>query len=109
MQPSNPYILSIDRFRSERNHFDVIIDVRSPAEFALDHVPGAMNCPVLNNEEREQIGTLYKQVSPFAAKKLLRGKRRNLLIKSTNLFALFIIENRAIHCAWDMVKGKFCR
>ena len=70
MQPSNPYILSIDRFRLERNHFDVIIDVRSPAEFALDHVPGAMNCPVLNNEEREQIGTLYKQVSPFAAKKL---------------------------------------
>ena len=70
MQPSNPSILSIDRFRSERNNFDVIIDVRSPAEFALDHVPGAINCPVLNNEERVQIGTLYKQVSPFAAKKL---------------------------------------
>jgi tRNA 2-selenouridine synthase len=50
--------------------FDEIIDVRSPAEFAVDHVPGAINLPVLNNEERARIGTLYKEVSPFDAKKL---------------------------------------
>lgn len=50
--------------------FDDIIDVRSPAEFAADHIPGALNCPVLNDEERAHIGTLYKQVSDFAAKKL---------------------------------------
>jgi tRNA 2-selenouridine synthase len=50
--------------------FDAIIDVRSPAEFALDHIPGAINLPVLNNEERVEIGTLYKQASPFVAKKL---------------------------------------
>jgi tRNA 2-selenouridine synthase len=49
--------------------FDEIIDVRSPAEFADDHVPGAINCPVLDNEERARIGTLYQQDSPFAAKK----------------------------------------
>jgi len=48
--------------------FDVIIDVRTPAEFALDHLPGAINCPVLSNEERIVVGTLYKQVSPFAAR-----------------------------------------
>jgi tRNA 2-selenouridine synthase len=48
----------------------MVIDVRSPAEFALDHIPGAINLPVLSNEERVEIGTLYKQVSPFAAKKL---------------------------------------
>lgn len=48
--------------------FDVIIDVRTPAEFALDHLPGAINCPVLSNEERVIVGTLYKQVSPFAAR-----------------------------------------
>lgn len=48
---------------------DTIIDVRSPAEFAEDHVPGAINCPVLDNDERILIGTLYKQVSPFEAKK----------------------------------------
>ena len=50
--------------------FDTIIDTRSPAEYAEDHVPGAINCPVLDNEERARVGTLYKQVSPFAARKL---------------------------------------
>ncbi len=49
--------------------FDSILDTRSPAEFAEDHVPGALCCPVLDNEERARIGTLYKQVSPFEAKK----------------------------------------
>jgi tRNA 2-selenouridine synthase len=48
---------------------DTILDTRSPAEFAEDHVPGAMSCPVLDNEERARIGTLYKQASPFEAKK----------------------------------------
>lgn len=70
MQPSNPQILRRDQFVAELDSFDCIIDVRSPAEFALDHIPGAVNYPVLNNEERAQIGTLYKQESPFAAKKL---------------------------------------
>jgi len=53
---------------SELTQFDVIIDVRTPAEFALDHLPGAINCPVLSNQERVIVGTLYKQVSPFAAR-----------------------------------------
>lgn len=50
--------------------FDTIIDVRSPAEFAEDHIPGAINCPVLDNAQRAQVGTLYKQVSPFEARKV---------------------------------------
>lgn len=70
MQPSNPHILKLDQFLSELDRFDLVIDVRSPAEFALDHIPGAVNYPVLDNDERAKIGTLYKQVSPFAAKKL---------------------------------------
>ena len=70
MQPSNPHILKLDQFLSELDSFDLVIDVRSPAEFALDHIPDAVNFPVLSNDERTQIGTLYKQVSPFAAKKL---------------------------------------
>lgn len=49
--------------------FSEIIDVRSPAEFAEDHLPGAINCPVLSDEERARIGTIYKQVSPFEATK----------------------------------------
>ncbi len=55
---------------TQAGEFDEIIDVRSPAEFAEDHVPGAVNCPVLSNDERSRVGTLYKQESPFAAKKL---------------------------------------
>jgi len=50
--------------------FDAVIDVRSPSEFAEDHIPGAINCPVLNDEERARVGTLYKQDSPFAARKV---------------------------------------
>lgn len=49
--------------------FDTIIDVRSPAEFSEDHVPGALSCPVLDDDERARIGTLHKQASAFEAKK----------------------------------------
>lgn len=50
--------------------FDTLIDVRSPAEFAEDHLPGAVNWPVLDDEERRIVGTLYKQVSPLQARKV---------------------------------------
>ncbi|MBK9608147.1 MAG: tRNA 2-selenouridine(34) synthase MnmH [Betaproteobacteria bacterium] len=45
------------------------IDVRSPAEYALDHVPGAASHPVLDDAERARVGTLHKQDSAFAARK----------------------------------------
>ena len=44
------------------------IDVRSPAEFAEDHIPGAINAPVLDNAERAEVGTLHAQDSAFVAK-----------------------------------------
>jgi tRNA 2-selenouridine synthase len=50
--------------------FDDIIDVRSPSEFAEDHLPGAINLPVLDDAERAKVGTIYKQVSPFDARKI---------------------------------------
>lgn len=50
--------------------FDTLIDVRSPAEFAEDHIPGAVNMPALSNEERAEVGTIYKQISAFEAKKV---------------------------------------
>jgi tRNA 2-selenouridine synthase len=50
--------------------FDDIIDVRAPAEFADDHIPGAINLPVLDDAERAEVGTIYKQQSPFLARKL---------------------------------------
>ena len=49
--------------------FSTIIDARSEDEFALDHLPGAVNWPSLNNEERIVVGTMYKQVSAFEAQK----------------------------------------
>jgi tRNA 2-selenouridine synthase len=50
--------------------FDAIIDVRSPAEFADDHVPGAQNLPVLSNEERAEVGAIYVQRSAFLARRI---------------------------------------
>jgi tRNA 2-selenouridine synthase len=50
--------------------FDTLIDARSPAEFALDHIPGAVNCPVLDDEERRIVGTLYKQRGAFEARRV---------------------------------------
>ena len=55
---------------AQLDEFDEIIDVRSEGEFAEDHIPGAINLPVLNNAERERVGTIYKQVSSFDAKKI---------------------------------------
>ncbi|APA87789.1 tRNA 2-selenouridine(34) synthase MnmH [Paraburkholderia sprentiae WSM5005] len=62
--------------------FDEIVDVRTPLEFAEDHIPGATNAPVLSNEERVLVGTTYKQVSPF---------------EGTRLGAAFVARNIAHH------------
>jgi len=53
--------------------FDEIIDVRSPGEFADDHLPGAINLPVLDDDQRQRVGTIYKQESSFAARRLGGG------------------------------------
>ncbi|MCW5652193.1 tRNA 2-selenouridine(34) synthase MnmH [Hydrogenophaga sp.] len=57
--------LAPDRLAS----FDTVIDARSEDEFAEDHLPGAVNWPTLDNAERIAVGTLYRQVSPFEARK----------------------------------------
>ena len=59
--------------------YSMIIDVRSESEFADDHIPGAVSMPVLKDVERAEIGTLYKQVSPFEA------KRRGAAIVARNI------------------------
>ncbi len=50
--------------------FDEIVDVRSPAEFAGDHIPGALSLPVLDDEERARVGTIYVQESRFLARRI---------------------------------------
>lgn len=63
------YTLDIGQALAELPRFDAIVDVRSPAEFEEDHIPGAINWPVLSNEERHDVGLLYAS-SPFEARKL---------------------------------------
>lgn len=58
-------VVTIDQLAS----FDEIVDVRTPLEYAEDHIPGAINAPVLSNEERVIVGTLYKS-SPFEASRV---------------------------------------
>ena len=54
----SPLAFDLSSTLEERAGFDEIVDVRSPAEFTEDHIPGALNCPVLNNEERHEVGTI---------------------------------------------------
>jgi tRNA 2-selenouridine synthase len=65
-----PAVLSIQDVLPGLDDFDTIIDARSESEYALDHIPGAINCPVLNDEERILVGTTYKQVGSFEAKRI---------------------------------------
>jgi tRNA 2-selenouridine synthase len=66
---SSPRPVGIDQLAE----FDVLIDARSPAEFALDHIPGAINCPVLDDDERRIVGTIYKQEGAFEARRIGAG------------------------------------
>lgn len=50
--------------------FDEMIDVRAPAEYAEDHIPGAINLPVLSDDERARVGTIYVQEDRFLARKV---------------------------------------
>jgi tRNA 2-selenouridine synthase len=55
---------------ADRHGYDTVIDVRSPSEYARDHIPGAINCPVLDDEERRIVGTLYVQTGAFEARRV---------------------------------------
>jgi tRNA 2-selenouridine synthase len=54
---------------AELDRYTLIIDARSPGEFALDHLPGARNLPVLDDVQRARIGTQYKHAGVFEAKR----------------------------------------
>lgn len=51
------------------DQFDTLIDARTEGEYAEDHLPGAVNWPTLTNAQRIEVGTLYKQINAFEAKK----------------------------------------
>ncbi len=64
-QPAKPMVTV-----AQMSGFDSVIDARSPAEFEIDRIPGAINCPTLDNEQRRIVGTLYKQVGAFEARRV---------------------------------------
>lgn len=65
-----PLRVSIDEVLAPAGGFDTWIDARSPGEYADDHLPGAVNWPVLDDAQRARVGTLYVQESALAARKL---------------------------------------
>lgn len=66
------YQLKSINFPHDLTNFSEIIDVRTPAEYEQDHIPGAINLPALSNSERAEVGTIYKS-NPFEARKLGAG------------------------------------
>jgi len=64
---------------AELGGYDEILDVRAPCEYGLDHIPGAINLPVLDDEERAEVGRLDREVGPFEA------RRRGAALASANI------------------------
>lgn len=76
-----------------------IIDVRTPSEFEAGHIPGAINIPLFSNEERAEVGTLYKQVS--REKAMLRaldivGPKMSSLVKQAS--KIKYTDKLIVHC-----------
>ncbi len=63
-------LIPIDEALAGLDGYDAILDARSPGEHAQDHLPGAISTPVLSNEERAFVGTIYKQRGAFEAKRI---------------------------------------
>ena len=61
--------LSADDVLGQLGDFSAVIDARSESEYAEDHLPGAINWPSLHDAERQLVGTQYKQINAFEAKK----------------------------------------
>ena len=61
--------VAADACLAQLDRYDAIIDARSEGEFALDQLPGAVNWPSLSDTERALVGTEYKQISAFDARK----------------------------------------
>lgn len=72
-------VVSVADALADPARFDTIIDVRSESEFAEDHIPRAISCPVLSDLERREVGTMDRQQSSFEA------KRRGAALVSRNI------------------------
>ena len=62
-------VIDADEALRDLEAYDTVIDVRSEGEYAEDHVPGAISCPVLRDAERSEVGTMDRQQSSFEARR----------------------------------------
>src|SRR5210317_348207 len=61
--------INLEQALSLRDRGAVLIDARSPAEFAEATIPGAINIPILDDTERAEVGRLYKQIGKTEARR----------------------------------------
>ncbi len=59
--------VGVSTFLALRDSGRLVVDVRSPGEYAQGHIPGAVNIPLFSDEERVDVGTRYKQINREAA------------------------------------------
>ncbi len=67
--PHRDLLITVEQAMARFDDWSDVIDARTPAEFSEDHLPGALNAPVLDNEQRIAVGTLYAS-SPFEGRRL---------------------------------------
>ncbi|MCS6944419.1 MAG: tRNA 2-selenouridine(34) synthase MnmH [Sutterellaceae bacterium] len=96
----NCSVVSVDEALRDLSAFDAVLDVRSESEFAEDHLPGAINTPVLNDAERAEVGTLHKRESAFAA------RRRGAALVARNIAHL--LETRFAQMPRDWKPLVYC-
>jgi tRNA 2-selenouridine synthase len=61
--------ITADEALARWQEFDTLVDARSESEYAQDHLPGAVNWPTLDDAQRHEVGSTYKQISAFDARK----------------------------------------
>ena len=80
----------------------ILIDTRSPAEYEQGHIPGAVNVPLLENDERAIVGTLYKQIGPEPAKRkgleIVSGKLADMVERIGDLTSANPNASLVVYC-----------
>jgi tRNA 2-selenouridine synthase len=103
-------IVSIEEFFTLRKTLPVV-DVRSEGEFQSGHIAGAVNVPILNNQERVEVGTDYKKKGQLEAIKTgfrLVGPRLLDIVNQAEKFTN--AKEMLVHC-WrgGMRSNNFCQ
>lgn len=93
-------VINVDDALAALDRFDAVLDARSPSEFAEDHIPGALNAPVLDDAQRAEVGTLHNEAGAFVA------KRRGAALVSRNIAHL--LETRLAHYNADWQPLVYC-